>query len=357
MNLYRSQSRESAAIVGFVLTLCIVLIALRPPTLLAQADETRVERNVVYGMVSGAALLMDVYRPADPNGVGIVWINGSGFHAPLPYEMWQLKRRSPRQHILDAGYTVFVINHRGAPMFRYPAAVEDAQRAVRFIRHHAERHGIDPDRIGAVGSSSGGNLVAMLATLDGEGRSDDQDSVERESSKIQVAVAAAGPMDLTIVDPEKSHGAMAMRVSYMGAPPGRDAPQYEQASPIFHVTPDDAPILLIHGQNDRTVRPVQSDRMYEMLQEQGVESRLVRIPGGGHGANDPSESARWLNRHLLDPAHADALGRRLQRHARVVTPPPSCKCTPPICSCSLDLGMRLLVRPMTITERARWVRR
>jgi acetyl esterase/lipase len=258
-------------------------------------------------MVSGAALLMDVYRSAEPNGVGIVWIWGSGFGAPPPYELWQLKRRAPGQLFLDAGYTVFVINHRGAPLFRYPAAAEDAQRAVRFIRSNAERWSIDPDRLGGWGGSSGANLVAMLATLDGDGRPDDPDPVEHESSRIQAAVARAGSMDFTLADPERSPDVTAGLVSYLGAPPGPGAPQYEKASPIFHVTSDDAPMLLIHGQQDRIVWPAQSDRMYEALQSEGVESRLIRIPDGGHGANDESEATRWLNQHLLDPADAEGL--------------------------------------------------
>jgi acetyl esterase/lipase len=296
-----------------LLTLFTVLGVTASP-LTAQDDRAPIERNVVYGMVSGAALLMDVYHPPEPNGVGIVWINGSGFGAPRPYEMWQLKRRAPQQYVLDAGYTVFVINHRGAPMFRYPAGVKDAQRAVRFVRYNAERWGIDPDRIGGMGHSSGANLVVMLATMDGEGRHENPDPVERESSRIQAAVSSAGPMDFTIVDPEKSHSAMAMRVSYIGSPARLDEAAYRDASPVTYVTPDDAPILLIHGQNDRTVRPIQSDKMYEILQEQGVESLLVRVPGAGHGANDPSESARWLNRHLLEPARAEALESLIAAH-------------------------------------------
>ncbi|MCH7475257.1 MAG: alpha/beta hydrolase, partial [Gemmatimonadetes bacterium] len=71
--------------------------------------------------------------------------------------------------LLDAGYTVFTINHRAAPRFRYPAAVEDAQRAVRFIRHNAQRYGVDPDRIGGYGGSSGAHLVSLLGTMDGDG--------------------------------------------------------------------------------------------------------------------------------------------------------------------------------------------
>ncbi|MEE8361474.1 MAG: alpha/beta hydrolase, partial [Gemmatimonadales bacterium] len=114
--------------------LCLGLMVFAAPL----AAQARVDQNVVYGMYSGLALLMDVHHPAEPNGYGIIQIGGSGWHAPTAYSARQLKR-GPPQIFLDAGYTVFTINHRAAPRFRYPAAVEDAQRAVRFVRHNAEQ--------------------------------------------------------------------------------------------------------------------------------------------------------------------------------------------------------------------------
>jgi hypothetical protein len=156
---------------------------------------SRVGTNVVYGMVSGTALLMDVHHPARPNGFGIVFIAGSGWNAALGYAAPPLKQ-SPQvamyaPSLLEAGYTVFAITHRATPTFRYPAPVEDAQRAVRFIRHNAARFGIDAARIGGSGGSSGAHLVSMLATMDGSGDSSDPDPVNRESAKLQCVVARA----------------------------------------------------------------------------------------------------------------------------------------------------------------------
>ncbi len=73
------------------------------------------------------------------------------------------------------------------------------------------------------------------------------------------------------------------------------------------MTPDDPPLLLIHGDADPAVPFQQSELMLAALEGQGVETRLIRIPGGGHGANDVPESVRWLNRHLLGDARAEAL--------------------------------------------------
>src|SRR5882672_4045971 len=107
--------------------------------------QSRVDKNVVYGMYSGAALLLDVHYPAKSNGLGVIFISGSGWNAPLGYSATPLKE-SPQVEmyapsLLQAGYTVFALTHRATPTFRYPAPVEDAQRAVRFIRHNAARFG------------------------------------------------------------------------------------------------------------------------------------------------------------------------------------------------------------------------
>jgi len=159
-----------------------------------------VERNVVYGMYSGLALLMDVYHPEKSNGHGIVYINGSGWHSPMAYAAVALKDVPLgipyAEALARAGYTVFAINHRQAPRFRYPAAIEDAQRAVRFVRHNSARFDISSARIGAAGGSSGGHLVSLLGTLPGEGAPDDQDPVNRESARVQCVVARAAPVDL-----------------------------------------------------------------------------------------------------------------------------------------------------------------
>ena len=95
--------------------------------------------------------------------------------------------------LLAGGYTLFVINHRASPGFHYPAPVEDVQRAVRFVRHHAARYAIDPKRIGAIGNSSGAQFVSLLGVMDGHGNPDDPRAINRERSKFQAEIAASAP--------------------------------------------------------------------------------------------------------------------------------------------------------------------
>ena len=280
------------------------------------AAQQPAESNVVFATHSGLALLMDVYKPTSLNGYGIVVIPGSGWHRGLSYNAALLKESKEFlahiQKLNAAGYTTFVVTHRAAPRFRYPAALEDVQRAVRYVRQHSARYGIRDDRIGALGGSSGGHLVCLLGTLDGKGNSADADPVERQSSKVQCVVALYPATDLAKVDTPS--GSVTV-TSFMGLrPPRNDASKaepdgklYLEASPVSHVTSDDAPFLLIHGDADKTVPYAQSELMEAALKQAGVPVALIRVPGGGHGSSFPGatqtldwagQAVQWFDLNL-----------------------------------------------------------
>jgi acetyl esterase/lipase len=275
----------------------------------ASAADSRVEKNVVYGMYSGLALLLDVHRPEKPNGLGVVLIPGSGWHAPQHYGATGLKDGGRAGSmafaylppIVAAGYTVFVVNHRAAPRFRYPAAVEDAQRAVRFVRFHAKDYGIDPARLGAVGHSSGGHLAVMLGVMDGAGAADDPDPVNRLSSRVQCVVAGAAPGDIAKMDNPNA-------VSFIGhvinpvAPDPVAVKAYRDASPVTYVAATSAPMLLLHGEVDDVVPVNQAEIMLKAMQAARADVKLIRVPNGGHRfATDAAllaEVVGWLDGHL-----------------------------------------------------------
>ena len=277
--------------------------------------QSRVDTNVVYGMYSGAALLLDVHYPARPNGFGIIFIPGSGWSAPLGYAAAPLKESNQVEmyvpSLTQAGYTVFAITHRATPTFRYPAPLEDAQRSVRFIRHNAAKYGINPARIGGAGGSSGGHLVSMLGTIGGPGDASDTDPVNRESARLQCIVARAAPLDLLRMSPSiaKEAVALLLGVRVIEATP-KTSVEYKTAwaaSPINHVSPEAAPSLLIHGDVDQTVPFHQSEMMEAALKKAGVPVKLLRIAGGDHGPTFPgatnppdykAEMVKWLDTYL-----------------------------------------------------------
>jgi acetyl esterase/lipase len=274
-----------------------------------------VDKNVPYGMYSGLALLMDVYRPAAPNGFGVLQIHGAGWHSAMGYDAQPLKAGNVgnwRGALVRAGYTVFAINTRQAPQFRYPAAVEDAQRAVRFVRAHATDFAVDPVRIGVVGQSSGGHLALLLGTLDGEGVADDPDPVNRQSAKVQTVIAMAAHSDfahLTTGQGSAVGSFLGIRIDRAYPAGSAEARILRQASPVSHATRDDAPALLLHGDKDETVPFSQSELMQSAFEQTGATVKLIRIAGGGHGfpgeatkhpewPNITGEIIRWLDQHL-----------------------------------------------------------
>lgn len=294
--------------------LLLPLLALLPwgSIVAAHAAEARVERNVVYGMVSGAALLLDVYRPAKPNGYGVIFIAGSGWQADPAYGARPIKETQIDlwgPPLTAAGYTVFSVNHRGAPRFHYPAALDDVQRAIRFVRANAKPYGIDGARLGGLGGSSGGNLIALAALRAASGITGDEDAVNREPATLQAIVLRAAVTDLRrMPTPEGAN----FVVSYMEIPPGNSSAVralYEAASPVTQAGPNSPPTLLIHGDADVLVPHAQSVALESVLRQAGVATRLVTVPGGVHGAdfgggaqpgwpNYYAETVTWFDRHL-----------------------------------------------------------
>jgi acetyl esterase/lipase len=266
-------------------------------------------------MYSGLALLMDVYRPQKPNGYGIVFVSGSGWQAPLDYGATPLKEgQIPLwgPALVAAGYTVFAINHRAAPRFHYPGAVEDVQRAVRFVRHHAKDYGIDPDRLGGLGGSSGGHLIGLVSALGAPGIAGDPDPVNRQPATLQTVVLRAPLVDLPKL--MEVPAAVALVVSFLERPLADNVPAsgalWAQASPQTHVSAKTPPTLLLHGDADDLIPYSQSTGYEAAVKAAGVPVRLITVPGGRHGADFgfaqpkagwldyPLEAAKWFDQYL-----------------------------------------------------------
>jgi acetyl esterase/lipase len=256
------------------------------------------DQNVIYGMYSGLALLMDVYHPTKPNGFGVILIPGSGWSAQTTYDATPLKSSEEAKvfipPLVEAGYTLFVIDYRAAPRFPWPAQLLDAQRAVRFIRFHVPDYGINPDNIGAVGYSTGAHLAAMLGVLDGVGDPEDPDVVNQLSARVQCVVAGAIPADLTYRKNEKGRSAqLGVAMLYLtmlleepvfgDEKEGSDVwRRLKKASPITYVEPGDPPMLLFHGDKDEMMPIEQAQEMDEALKEAHVQEKFVVLHGAGH---------------------------------------------------------------------------
>jgi acetyl esterase/lipase len=313
--LLRHERAASEGARRLLLVLSLVFFA-AAPDLRAQA---RVDRNLVYGMYSGLALLMDVHRPETANGYGVLFIAGSAWSAPLTYRASNLKDAQIGDwapSLLGAGYTVFAVNHRSTPRFHYPEPVEDIQRAIRFIRHNAKQFGIEPERLGGIGGSSGGHLVGLVAMLNAPGIADDPDPINRQPATLQCVVLRATPSDLAkmIGANGLASAAVAAFVNRLPTPNADDQKAYRAASPITHVAATSPPVLLLHGDADDTVPYDQSVAMEAALRGVNVPVKLIRVAGGAHGSDfgmggkpHPHlpdvlrDTVAWFNQYLRTP--------------------------------------------------------
>ncbi len=274
----------------------LALAVLLVPTGLQAEDNVRITADVVYGHKDGMALTMDVFTPEDPNGAGVLFMVSGGW-----YSRWTPPERAAGRFrpLTDKGFTVFSIRHGSSPRYVIPEVIEDVRRSVRFVRLRSERFGVDPERLGVYGGSAGGHLSLMLGTTADSGDADAGDEVLRQSDRLAAVVAYFPPTDLRPWvgdDTAYSRNYPALRF---------DTAKAADCSPILHVTEDDAPTLLVHGDKDKLVPLDHSQKIMVEFNARNVAAELIVIEGAAHGFG--GEDGRrasdalvgWFEKHLL----------------------------------------------------------
>jgi len=306
----------------------LLLVAARP--LVAPAQEwpsfTR-QADVIYGRKYGTALTMDVFTPKKgANGAAAILVVSGGWSSAHEFP----PNSAFAGELLKRGYTVFAVFHCSQPQYTVPEIIRDVNRAVRFIRHHARDYKIDPSRFGIYGASSGGHLALMQGLAGDTGDPNAKDPVEKESSRVQAVACFFPPTDfLNYGQPGEvalGRGALAgLKAAFEFREfdtktktfiPVKDEAQIlkigRQISPVYHVSPDDPPVLIFHGEADRLVPIQQSELLGRKLKERGVEAKLVVKPGTGHAyglvtglgygwpnlPKDLALIADWFDKHL-----------------------------------------------------------
>lgn len=286
-----------------ILLLVFILGSAWPGWSQEPADFKRTE-DVIYWRKFGTALTMDVFQPPKPNGVGIIFIVSGGWISAH-------ERITPGDYkpFLDRGYVVFAVVHGCQPKFTIPEINEDMQRAVRFIRHNAGSYGIDPNRLGVSGGSAGGHLSLTLGTHGAQGSPDAKDPVDRESSAVQCVACFFPPTDfLNYGAPNQDAVGTGILKKYKAAfGPLADTPEGRQKlgreiSPIYFVSSNMPPTLIIHGKSDGLVPIQQSKSFVERSREAGATAELIAMKGKGHGwpnwQADMTLCADWFDKYL-----------------------------------------------------------
>lgn len=260
--------------------------------------------DIVYGRKFGTALTLDVIQPEKPNGFGVVYMVSGGWKSGY-------SASTPQYYgpFLERGYTVFSVRHGCQPKFTIPEITQDIHRAIRYIRHHASRWGINPDKLGISGGSAGGHLSLTMGVHGGAGSADDKDPVERQSSAVQAIACLYPPTDfLNYGRPGEDAVGVGTLKNYQAAfgpetatPEGRQRLGRE-VSPIYFVTSKLPPTLIIHGDKDLLVPIQQAEMFVARATQAGVTAKLVVKPGAAHGWPDRLPDygllANWFDVHL-----------------------------------------------------------
>lgn len=298
-----------------LLLLCLLSISLR-------AAEPA-HRDIVYGEAGKQKQLLDVWFPAahvpgeNVKKPAVLCVHGGAWRGGNKNDM-----AGVAAELAKAGYVTFSIGYRlfdpaKHPENVWPAQLDDVQRAVRWVRHHAADYGVDPDRLGAIGMSAGGHLVALLGTCDTR---DNSDAVLAPfSSRVNAVVNVVGPVDfrgdfshLTLAPGMTVQQAIDDFLGTVKLDPAARAKIVEAASPQLQADAKTVPMLLVHGALDPLVPVDQARKFHAALEKLKRPAELLIFPDEGHGFGKPvnqlkfrTETARFLAAHLKAASAAE----------------------------------------------------
>jgi acetyl esterase/lipase len=255
----------------------------------------RVNKDIEYAAVKEHRLLLDLYLPiirkvdgAKSQGTQrpplVVWVHGGAWRSGS-------KSKMPLTDLVENGFAIASVDYRLSPVAQFPAQIHDCKAAIRFLRGNAAKYGYDARRVGVAGSSAGGHLAALIGVTNNhlklEGVAGDY---QKNNSSIQAIVDYYGPTNFTTILQQSTPHGLSVRVPaldlLLGDGPEQKPELAKLASPVFHVTKDDPPLLLIHGDQDPQVPINQSHELHGVYKKLKLTSQFEVVHGGAHGGAD-----------------------------------------------------------------------
>lgn len=243
----------------------------------AQTNGVTVEENIVYATVNGTELHLDIFEPPDRGSQtrpAILLLHGGGWTSFDKSTMRKLGEFFARSGFVAvaADYRLFNVKD---PVNRWPAQLDDVQRAVRWVRANAGKYGVNPERMGAFGHSAGAQLASLLGME--ETRDNSDPALAKYSSRVQAVVDASGPTDFTT---DRDPDGDAFLTSFLGGDFATHPELWREASPVSHVSKGDAAFLILHGTKDQNVPISQAQELLDKLKAAKVKASLVKFDDG-----------------------------------------------------------------------------
>ena len=304
-----------ASLIGLLLVLALTATGCPPreeaddrPGITLTVTGVTITRDIEYGRVDGRPLLLDIYNPLEPivsPMPAVIWIHGGG---------WRGGGKFPSRVDSLAKYGFFgvSIDYRLSGEAQFPAAVEDAKCAVRWLRAHAAEYNIDPERIGVWGGSAGGHLSLMVACADEDAGLEGNGGWAEYSSRVAAVCSYWGPADFTDW-PEIATTTARDKAAYqfLGGTLEEIPGVWQLASPASHVSAGDPPLLMVHGSLDPVVPLAQSEIMLKAYRQASLEATLITVSGAGHGLKPLTAEAILPSAEVVEQLVLDFFLRHL----------------------------------------------
>ena len=279
-------------------------------------DSTYTQQEIIYGRKDGMALTMLQLKPKH-NSInrGIILVRSGGWGSSF-----YMANTAEALPYLQNGYTIFIVFHGSEPVYTITDAIEDIQRAVRFVRYNAITYSVNPDKLGMLGISAGGHLSLISGLIDSSFVINSPDPVDRVSSKVQAVVSFYPVSDFLNWNAEGQNASSADLFKHLNHllefrkwnaqrrqfNDVTDSTEWKeilkQISPINHLTSNDAPVLIFHGDDDDIVPFGQTELLVKKMEEIKIPVSFIKKKGYGHGWARNDEEMKmimdWFNTYL-----------------------------------------------------------
>lgn len=277
--------------------------------------------DVTYSTIPGyRPMVVDIYMPPKKGGPKplVLYIHGGGWVAGHTRHSGALANfPAVLAKLASEGFVVASLEYRLADEAKFPAQLQDARAALRFLKGNAAKYGIDPARTGVWGGSAGGHLTALTALTCGVGYLDPAGlKAEAGSECVQAAVTWYGVFDFGALARVRRDGNDPAGARLMGCKGECQPESYALASPVTYIDAKDPPMLLIHGDEDQVVPVAQSHLAEARLKAAGVPVQSIYIPGVNHSFIGKTAAETRAATLKATNATFDFLHQQLDRPAR-----------------------------------------
>ena len=248
---------------------------------LCSAETGKKIKDIKFTKKNEHDLKLDLYLPEKTEKSAlVVWIHGGG---------WQKgsKKDCKLNWLTEHGYSVASISYRLSQVAKFPAQLHDCKGAIRWLRANSSKYGFETNDIIVAGSSAGGHLAALVGTTSGNERLEGEVGGNlTQPSSVSAIIDYYGPTDFILrskTQPSRANEVGSVVYNLLGGGADKKAELAKLASAAHHVTKDDPPLLIFHGDKDNTVLIDQSEAIIKAYKSKGLSVRMNVLPGKKHG--------------------------------------------------------------------------